>query len=470
MEVLLLGTGAADGWPNPFCACASCAWARSSGTVRTTTSALVDDVLLLDCGPDAPRQASRAGRSLERLHAVLVTHAHPDHLDPSVLLARSWARPASALQVVGPASVMSACEHWVGPHDSVALTPVEPGDVLTLEGYVVRVLAAAHDVGHDALTTDAVLYDVTGPDGARLLYATDTGPLPAGTVKALAGSSLDLLLVEETFGTRADHGTGHLDLTTLPGELRRLRDIGAITDATDVVAVHLSHDNPPGPELARVLAPWGVRLVEDLTPLRVGNATAVTRPALPRRTLLLGGARSGKSHEAERMLAATAEVDYVATGGTRAGDTEWAERVALHRGRRPTTWTTTESIDVAKLLLSPGSATVLVDCLSLWLAGVLDVAEVWQSAPGSRERATSLARVEAEIDALVDTVRRTSRTVVLVSNEVGSGVVPEHESGRLYRDLLGRLNARVATECDAVNLVVAGAVLPLKPGSSAAAP
>jgi adenosylcobinamide kinase/adenosylcobinamide-phosphate guanylyltransferase len=95
---------------------------------------------------------------------------------------------------------------------------------------------------------------------------------------------------------------------------------------------------------------------------------------------------------------------------------------------------------------------------------------VWDSAPGSPGRGEALGHVDAEVAALVDAVRRTSRTVVLVSNEVGSGVVPEHESGRLYRDLLGRLNARVAAECDAVSLVVAGTVLPLTPGSSAAAP
>lgn len=470
MQVLMLGTGAADGWPNPFCTCASCDWARSTGTVRTTTSALVDDALLLDCGPDAPRQASRARRSLERLRAVLVTHAHPDHLDPSALLARSWVRPAAALQVVGPRSVMAACEHWIGPDDSVALTEVSPGDVLTIDGYVVRVHAAAHDVGHDTLTADAVLYDVTAPDGARLLYATDTGPLPQETLDALRGAALDLLLVEETFGAKTDHGTGHLDLATLPRELARLRECGALTGTTDVVAVHLSHHNPPGPELARVLTPWGVRMVDDLTELRVGSSASVPRPTPPRRTLLLGGARSGKSHEAERMLAATADVEYVATGGARDGDAEWAERVALHRARRPATWTTVETLDVAKLLQSPGSSAVLVDCLSLWLAGVLDAAGVWDSAPGSLGRGQSLARVDVEVAALVDAVRRTTRTVVLVSNEVGSGVVPEHESGRLYRDLLGRLNARVAAECDAVSLVVAGTVLPLTPGSSAAAP
>ena len=330
-------------------------------------------------------------------------------------------------------------------------------------------LAAAHDVGTDALTRDAVLYDVTAPDGSRLLYATDTGPLPDTTVAALAGSAFDLVLVEETFGAYLDHGTGHLDLASLPGELRRLREVGAVNDATDVVAVHLSHHNPPGPELARVLAPWGVRTVDDLTEIEVGPASGVVGPSLPRRTLLLGGARSGKSHEAERMLAATADVAYVATSGTRADDEEWAARVELHRARA-------RSVDdhrdarrrEAGALPRAGRAGRLPRALARRACSTPPA-----SGPPSRataQRDSSLAEVEREVAALVDAVRRTTRTLVLVRNEVGSGVVPAHASGRLYRDLLGRLNARVAAECDAVSLVVAGTVLPLKPGSSAAAP
>lgn len=466
MRALLLGTGSADGWPNPFCDCAFCAWARAAGAVRTTTSVLVDDVLLLDCGPDNPRQAARAGRSLAAVRTVLVTHAHHDHLDPAALLARSWAGAAGPLRVVGPPSVVRACEHWVGPSDPVSFVAVAPGDVLDLDGYSVRVLAAAHDVGADELTRDAVLYDVAGPDGRRLLYATDTGPLPDAALAAVEGAAYDLVLLEETFGRHTAHGTGHLDLATFPRELARLRAAGAIAERTDVVAVHLSHHNPP--ELDRILAAWGARTAPDLAELVLGDVPP--RPSgLPRRTLLLGGARSGKSHEAERLLAAVDGVEYVATGGTRDGDAEWAGRVALHQGRRPSTWTTTETLDVAKVLLSPGPP-VLVDCLTLWLAGVIDAAGAWDAAPGTPARGAALDAVEREVAALVDAVRRTTRTVVLVSNEVGSGVVPEHESGRLFRDLVGRLNARVAAECEAVSLVVAGLPLPLKPGSSAAAP
>ena len=458
MRVQLLGTGSADGWPNPFCTCASCGWARRAGSVRTTTSALVDDALLIECGPDAPRQAARAGVVLDRLRAVLVTHAHRDHLEPSFLLARSWARPSSALRLVGPAYVVEECRPWIAPDDAVELVAVRPGDVVELDGYTVRVLEAAHDVGRDDVARDAVLYDVTGPDGTHLLWATDTGPLPDSAVDALRGRPLDALLLEETFGIKADHGTGHLDLATFPRELARLREAGAVVDGTDVVAIHLGHHNPPGPELAERLAGWGARIVDDLAVL--GEDRMPAAPA-PRRTLVTGGARSGKSHRAESLLAAEPHVRYVATGGSRDGDAEWASRVVLHRRRRPATWTTLETLDVVGVLADDGGP-VLVDCLALWLAGTLDRTRAWESEAGTPARAESLAAVERECARLVEAVRVCRTDVVLVTNEVGSGVVPEHESGRLYRDLLGSLNARVAAVCDDVELVVAGRPLNLR--------
>ncbi len=460
MEVLLLGTGSADGWPNPWCRCASCTWARDTGTLRSTTAALVDGVLLLDCGPDAPRQADRAGVSLADVRVLLLTHAHPDHLAPEALLSRSWAGSATTLRVLGPRSAIDACRDWVGPDDPVSLEVVAPGDVVEVEGYVVRPLAAAHDVGRDALTRDALLYDVTAPDGSRLLHATDTGPIGPTTMTAVSGAAYDVVLLEESFGTRTDHGTGHLDLTTFPVQLAALREVGAVVDGTDVVAVHLSHHNPRGDELTRILEPWDARVVDDLTTLTT-DGPRVFAPR-PRRQLLLGGARSGKSHEAERRLLAHESVTYLATSGERPDDPEWRARVAVHRARRPDEWHTLETLDVAGTLATAGvDDAVLVDCVALWLAGRLDAARTWDVDPGTPARAESLAAVARDCDRLIAAVASTTAHVVLVSNEVGSGVVPEHASGRLYRDLLGVLNRRLAEVCDDVDLVVAGRVLRL---------
>jgi adenosylcobinamide kinase / adenosylcobinamide-phosphate guanylyltransferase len=167
--------------------------------------------------------------------------------------------------------------------------------------------------------------------------------------------------------------------------------------------------------------------------------------------LVLGGARSGKSVTAERLLAVRDQVEYVATGATPdAADPDWADRVRLHRQRRPAHWTTLETLDLERVLAGPGTAPVLVDCLSTWLARVMEQAGLWDSQPGADE---SLAR---RVDGLLDAWRSTRRHVVAVSNEVGSGVVPGTASGVRFRDELGILNARVAAECEQVWLCTAG--------------
>src|SRR5690625_4353145 len=130
MNILLLGTGSADGWPNPFCGCASCRWAAAAGEIRGQTAALVDDALLLDCGPEAPRAAARCGRSLAGVRQMVFTHAHPDHLGPLALLMRQWAGLSAPLDVVGPPSVLAQCRDWAGPHDPVRFVAAHPGDQL----------------------------------------------------------------------------------------------------------------------------------------------------------------------------------------------------------------------------------------------------------------------------------------------------------------------------------------------------
>ncbi|HEU4675861.1 MAG TPA: bifunctional adenosylcobinamide kinase/adenosylcobinamide-phosphate guanylyltransferase [Motilibacteraceae bacterium] len=457
MEVVLLGTGGADGWPNPFCTCSSCEALRAEGTVRGQTAALVDDVLLLDCGPEAPRAAARAGRSLAGVRHVLLTHSHPDHTGPAALLWRHWAHRREPLDVVGPQAALDACRDWIGPDDPVRLVPVATGDRLALGDYDVRVLQAAHG---DAWSGDAVLYDVASESG-RLLYSTDTGPLPQATVDACTGAGFDLVLLEETFGDVAVHGTGHLDLTTFPRALAALREVGAVVPNSDVVAVHLCHHNPPTAELAARLAPWGARLVPDGAVLRVGQRSPVPSP-LPRRTLVLGGARSGKSTHAEWLLSAEPSVRYAATGGMREGDVEWAARVAAHRARRPAGWRTLETTDLLPLLAEPGP--LLVDCLSLWLTTVLDEAGAWDGDPAALDEA------RGRVDELVAAWRSAPGPVVAVSNEVGSGVVPATASGRMFRDELGRLNARIAAESDDVVLLVAGLPTTLRPARVPAVP
>jgi adenosylcobinamide kinase/adenosylcobinamide-phosphate guanylyltransferase len=201
--------------------------------------------------------------------------------------------------------------------------------------------------------------------------------------------------------------------------------------------------------------------------IRAGLRRGVTGRALtgrelprrprPYRVLVLGGARSGKSVTAERLLAGRARVDYVATGALPDdSDPEWAARVRLHQQRRPAHWATLETRDLERVLAAPDltakqlATPVLVDCLSTWLAGVMDECGLWSAAPGASKA------LAARVDGLLDAWRATRRTVVAVSNEVGSGVVPGTASGVRYRDELGLLNTRVAAQCQQVWLCTAG--------------
>lgn len=176
------------------------------------------------------------------------------------------------------------------------------------------------------------------------------------------------------------------------------------------------------------------------------------------KVLVTGGVRSGKSAYAERLLAQQPAV-YVAPGPTtdEDPDPDWADRLARHRERRPGAWTTAETRDLAAAVdgADGEGRPVIVDCLGTWLTAVLDGAG-WDAPRGELEQA-----VAAPLAALVDAVARARVDVVLVTNEVGAGVVPEHRSGRVFRDLLGTVNQRVATACDDVVLVVAGRTLRL---------
>jgi adenosyl cobinamide kinase/adenosyl cobinamide phosphate guanylyltransferase len=152
--------------------------------------------------------------------------------------------------------------------------------------------------------------------------------------------------------------------------------------------------------------------------------------------LVLGGARSGKSEVAEAMAGrAPAPVAYVATATGGGGDPEWTARIAAHRARRPP-WSVAEAAG-----RPVGAATVLVDSLGVWLAGVPDFASDVGAVAGA------LAAVDAE--------------VIVVSDEVGLGVHPASAAGRQFRDALGALNRAVADAAGEVVLVVAGRVLPL---------
>jgi adenosylcobinamide kinase/adenosylcobinamide-phosphate guanylyltransferase len=173
------------------------------------------------------------------------------------------------------------------------------------------------------------------------------------------------------------------------------------------------------------------------------------------KVLVTGGVRSGKSRHAEALLADSPAVTYVAPGptATEDPDPDWAARLDAHRTRRPPSWSTLETGDLTFALSAGGP--VLVDCLGTWLTRALDEGDLWE-APGP----VAAQAVSALLDDALEVLGRRD-DVVLVTNEVGLGVVPSHRSGRLFRDLLGTVNQRLAGACDEVHLVVAGRVVVL---------
>ncbi len=293
-------------------------------------------------------------------------------------------------------------------------------------------------------------WDVTGPDGGRLLVADGSGVTPEPPAGA---APYDIALP---------------DLLQDPAQLGALRRRGLAGDRTVVGVLYADHRVSSEEELARRCGYWGIALVDDgdvLSSPAPASPGPQARPrsaaaSRPRRVLVLGGARSGKSRRAELMLAAEPRVTYLAAGpyppgAQPAGDGEWTDRVAAHRARRPPWWQTVESLEAAETVRSESSA-ILFDGAGTWLAGLMEESGAWADGQDGRDGGDGLGRVAARVDELVEAWRQTRARVVAVSDEVGSSVHPPSRAGRLFRDQLGWLNQRLAAEADETVLMVAG--------------
>lgn len=181
--------------------------------------------------------------------------------------------------------------------------------------------------------------------------------------------------------------------------------------------------------------------------------------------LILGGARSGKSAHAEQLArqaeAEGLQVIYLATA--QAGDAEMTRRVAHHRERRPAHWPTLEEpLHLARVLKAQAtpSTCLLVDCLTLWLTNLFFAGQAGAQAEAGEALACPL--LQGETEALLEVLPHLPGRVILVSNEVGWGIVPMERLSRAFADEQGRLNQRVAAVCEGVTLVAAGLPLRLK--------
>ena len=385
MRVLAEGTGGAHGWPEPGCRCASCLRQARNGSARKRSTIVVDGVLRLAPG-EREQEPAAAGYLVRRL---------PD--------ARGGAGSG-------------------GPGGS----DVGPGGL----------------GGPDARGRLGG-WDVTAPDGGRLLYPAGPGAVP---VPPPGAEPYDLAF---------------LDLLGEPAQLGLLRARGLVTVDTITAVAFADHRVPSEAELRQRCAFWNAEVPGEggaVTNARSGEKVL----SAPWRVLVLGGARSGKSERAELRLAGEPDVTYVAAGAGGLNrdpdpDPDWGARVAAHRARRPAWWRTAETTDVAGVLAAADGA-LLVDGIGTWLAAVLGECGAWDEAAGWG------ARLAGRTGELVAAWRQTGARVVAVSDEAGLGVVPATPAGRLFRDELGRLNQLLAAESDEAELVVAGRILPLTPG------
>lgn len=170
---------------------------------------------------------------------------------------------------------------------------------------------------------------------------------------------------------------------------------------------------------------------------------------LPHSTLVLGGARSGKSRYAEELVETYEKGLYLATAEAIGGDQEMAARIAKHQQRRGDIWKTIEEpLDVANIISSQSTAgrPILVDCLTLWLSNLM----------------FAKRDIDAATTELVAALEKSKGPVVLVSNEVGLGIVPENALARAFRDQAGIMNQVVAAACDRVVFMAAGLPLIMK--------
>lgn len=195
------------------------------------------------------------------------------------------------------------------------------------------------------------------------------------------------------------------------------------------------------------------RLISHVTvSLAMQPGKSPASPALPlsHLTLVLGGARSGKSRYAERLVeAAAAAGTYCATAEP--GDAEMSARIAAHRARRGAFWHTVEApLDLVGTIAAEAAPErpLLIDCLTLWLSNLM-----------MAERA-----LDQEFATLRAALRDAAGPIVLVANEVGLGLVPETPLGRAFRDAAGRLNQEIAAIADRVVFMAAGLPLVLKGG------
>ncbi len=266
MQLLFLGTAAAEGYPGIFCNCGNCQEARALGgkNIRFRSSLMVNQDLLIDFGPDLLAATYRFGITLWGITTGLITHGHPDHFYPGNFDMRrtpfTAELPIPTLNLFGPPDVVETL-HTQFPDLSehrMTAQAVHPFETWEQAGYRIMAYRAYHAVGD----LDCLFYSLD--DGLHsFLYATDTGPFPEATWEALKGKTFDCIILEETLGEGSQY-TMHLGYEQFLTHVERFREDGMIKPGGRIIAHHMSHSgNPPHAKVEAVLNPHGIEVAYD---------------------------------------------------------------------------------------------------------------------------------------------------------------------------------------------------------------
>ncbi len=276
MNITFLGTAAAEGYPDPFCACGNCVEARQLGgtSFRYRSSALIDGQLLIDMGPDLVAASMRHGLPLNHVRYSLQTHPHNDHLDALAFFARHQGclvRDLQPMQYFCSESALirlNALENLESgdtdlrdPEEQrkrkIEFNVIAPWQAFQVGDYRVQSVRATHGGGK----IEAMLFAIADSQGNQLFYGTDTGVLADGTWNRLAelGWVFDLFILDHTGGFDNPGGSGsHQNADTFREEIYRAREAGVITDRTRILATHFAHhSNPTHGKLTAITGPAG---------------------------------------------------------------------------------------------------------------------------------------------------------------------------------------------------------------------
>jgi len=278
MSLTFLGTAAANAYPEAFCQCDNCERARALGgpSLRKRSSALINDDLLIDLGPDIMTAAFLHSRPLTRVRYCLQTHAHADHLDTSHFLSRSpgyGVAGAPRLHFYGsPATLQLAARLLERDCTPASLFDPEIGERLNLEIHQIEAMQSfdagryrvtAFPANHDP-TVDPLLYAVQA-DGQSIFYGIDTATLPEETWRAFHRRKLrfDLVILDHTYGPD-EAGSDHLSARQFIEHAARMRKEDLLASNARIFATHIAHEgNPVHPELVDYAAGHGYEIAYD---------------------------------------------------------------------------------------------------------------------------------------------------------------------------------------------------------------